>query len=56
MTRLTRASGIRLEVSHETICTALYAMPRGALRTELSACLRQARKSPTARPGRRSAG
>lgn len=34
-----------LQVSHETIYTALYAMPRGALRTELIACLRQARKS-----------
>ena len=31
-------------VSHETIYSALYAMPRGELRTELSACLRQARK------------
>ena len=35
----------RLQVSHETIYTALYAMPRGTLRTELIACLRQARKS-----------
>jgi IS30 family transposase len=35
----------RLQVSHETIYTALYAMPRGQLRTELIACLRQARKS-----------
>ena len=34
-----------LQVSHETLYTALYAMPRGALRTELIACLRQARKS-----------
>ena len=34
-----------LQVSHETIYTALYAMPRGALRSELLACLRQARKS-----------
>ena len=34
-----------LQVSHETIYTALYAMPRGELRTELIACLRQARKS-----------
>ena len=34
-----------LQVSHETIYTALYAMPRGMLRTELIACLRQARKS-----------
>ena len=34
-----------LHVSHETIYTALYAMPRGALRSELIACLRQARKS-----------
>jgi transposase, IS30 family len=35
----------RLQVSHETIYTALYAMPRGELRTELIACLRQARKT-----------
>ncbi|MBK8891242.1 MAG: IS30 family transposase [Dechloromonas sp.] len=34
-----------LQASHETIYTALYAMPRGALRSELIACLRQARKS-----------
>ena len=34
-----------LQVSHETIYTALYAMPRGVLGTEFSACLRQARKS-----------
>ena len=34
-----------LQVSHETIYTALYAMLRGVLRTELIACLRQARKS-----------
>lgn len=34
-----------LQVSHETIYTAIYAMPRGALRSELIACLRQSRKS-----------
>ncbi|MGK2914263.1 MAG: IS30 family transposase [Porticoccaceae bacterium] len=34
----------RLQVSHETIYTALYALPRGALRSELIACLRRARK------------
>ena len=34
-----------LQVSHETSYTALYALPRGELRTELIACLRQARKS-----------
>ena len=34
-----------LQVSHETIYTAIYAMPRGVLRTELIACQRQARKS-----------
>jgi len=33
-----------LHVSHETIYTALYAMPRGELRKELIACLRQSRK------------
>lgn len=31
-------------VSHETIYTALYALPRGALRRELIGCLRQGRK------------
>src|SRR5450759_1139135 len=30
--------------SHETIYTALYAMPRGELRSELISCLRQARR------------
>jgi transposase, IS30 family len=30
-------------VSHETIYTALYAMPRGALRKDLIACLRHGR-------------
>ena len=30
--------------SHETIYTALYAMPRGELRSDLIACLRQARR------------
>ena len=34
-----------LQVSHETIYTAIYAMPRGALRKDLIACLRQSRKS-----------
>ena len=34
-----------LQVSHEAIYTALYAMPRGELRSELIACLRQGRKS-----------
>ena len=34
-----------LQVSHETSYTALYGMPRSELRTELIACLRQARKS-----------
>ncbi len=31
--------------SHETSYTAVYAMPRGELRTELTACLRQCHKS-----------
>lgn len=35
----------RLQVSHETVYTALYAMPQGELRKELVACLRQCRKS-----------
>jgi len=34
-----------LQVSHETIYTAIYAIPRGDLRKELIACLRQSRKS-----------
>ena len=34
-----------LQVNYATIYTALYAMPRGELRTALIACLRQARKS-----------
>ncbi len=34
-----------LQVSHETIYTAIYAMPRGVLRKDLIACLRQSRKS-----------
>lgn len=33
------------QVSHETIYRAIYAMPRGSLRTDLIACLRQSRKS-----------
>jgi len=33
-----------LQVSHETIYTAIYAMPRGALRSEVISCLRQSRK------------
>ncbi len=34
-----------LQISHESIYTAIYAMPRGELRKELIACLRQSRKS-----------
>ena len=46
----------RLQVSHETIYTALYAMPRGTLRTELIACLlRRARVAGRA-PGAKTAG
>ncbi len=33
-----------LRTSHETICTALYAMPHGELRAELLATLSQGRK------------
>jgi len=36
---------LSMRVSHETIYTALYAMPRGELRTELLATLRQAHKA-----------
>jgi IS30 family transposase len=32
-------------VSHETIYVALYALPRGELRRELLACLRQGRQA-----------
>jgi len=45
-----------LQVSHETIYTALYAMPRGELRTELIAGLRQARKSRMPGAGAKIAG
>lgn len=34
-----------LQVSHETIYTAIYALPRGTLRKALIACLRQSRRS-----------
>jgi IS30 family transposase len=34
-----------LQASHETIYTAIYAIPRGELRRELIACLRQSRKT-----------
>ena len=34
-----------MQVSHETIYRAIYAIPRGELRKELVACLRQSRKS-----------
>jgi len=34
-----------MQVSHETIYRAIYVIPRGALRKELIACLRQSRKS-----------
>lgn len=33
-----------LHISHETIYTAIYTMPRGELRKEIIACLRQSRK------------
>jgi IS30 family transposase len=46
------ASHAEFEVSHETIYTALYAMPRGTLRTELIACRATARiDSPAIRRG-----
>ena len=41
-----------LQASHETIYTAIYAMPRSELRSALIACLRQSRK--TRRPRARS--
>jgi len=36
---------ISLQVSHESIYTAIYAMPRGALRSKVITCLRQSRKN-----------
>ena len=38
-------------VSHETIYNAIYVMPRGELRTELIACLRQGKSSRRPRSG-----
>src|SRR5690242_14368597 len=42
------SSGLR--VSHETICQAIYAVPRGELRRELLACLRQGKSHRGRRP------
>jgi IS30 family transposase len=39
-----------LQVSHEAIYTAIYALPRGALRRELIACLRQDKPSRGRKP------
>ena len=39
------SDGMRKRLSTETIYVALYVLPRGALRTELLAALRQARKA-----------
>ncbi len=41
----------RLHVSHETICNAVYAHPKGELRKSLVACLRQAHNTRPPRPG-----
>ena len=43
MLKRTFPDEMRLHVSHETIYTAIYAQPKGELRRELIACLRQAR-------------
>jgi len=46
----------QLQASHETIYTAIYAMPKGDLRRELTVLLRQgraARRPPSPGPGRR---
>lgn len=46
----------QLQASHETIYTAIYAMPKGDLRRELTQLLRQgraARRPPSPGPGRR---
>jgi len=45
-----------LQVSHETIYTAIYAMPRGALRTEVIGWLRFGRPKRRPRARRRPAG
>lgn len=42
-----------MQVSHETIYTYLYVLPRGALRKELLDCLRQKKKSRRRRAGSR---
>jgi IS30 family transposase len=41
----------RLQVSHETLYNAIYAHPRGELRTQLIACLRQAHSTRRPRSG-----
>lgn len=41
----------QLQVSHETLYSAIYAHPKGELRTQLIACLRQARSSRRPRSG-----
>lgn len=41
----------RLQVSHETLYNAIYAHPRGELRSQLIACLRQARSTRRPRSG-----
>ena len=48
---LVHAQTPTLQVSHETIYTAIYAMPRGELRTEVISCLRfgHAKRRPRAR-------
>jgi IS30 family transposase len=39
------------QVSHETVCKAIYAQPRGKLRKELITCLRQGRTKRRHRAG-----
>jgi len=48
----------KLSVSHETICCAIYAMPRGTLRSELVSLLRKSHKTrlPRARGSARAGG
>lgn len=49
--RLMHPDDPRLQVSHETLYNAIYAYPRGELRTQLIACLRQARSTRRPRSG-----
>lgn len=49
--RLMQPDQAQLRVSHETVYNAIYAYPRGELRKQLVACLRQARSTRRPRSG-----